>query len=48
MKKQARRWLSNKLGIAEEDVEIIDGVIRTLSKKAVMGLKEEDLIVKCS
>lgn len=44
--KQARRWLSNKLGIAEEDVEIIDGVIRTLSNgKAVMGVAKEDGIL---
>lgn len=44
--KQARRWLSNKLGIAEEDVEIIDGVIRTLSNgRAVMGVAKEDGIL---
>lgn len=44
--KQARRWLSNKLGIAEEDVEIIDGVIRTLSNgRAVMGVTKEDSIL---
>lgn len=44
--KQARRWLSNKLGIAEEDVEIVDGVIRTLSNgRAVMGVAKEDSIL---
>lgn len=44
--KQARRWLSNKLGIAEEDVEIVDGVIRTLSNgRAVMGVAKEDGIL---
>lgn len=44
--KQARKWLSNKLGIAEEDVEIVDGVIRTLSNgRAVMGVAKEDGIL---
>ena len=44
--KQARRWLSNKLGIAEEDVEIVDGVIRTLSNgRAVIGVAKEDGIL---
>lgn len=47
--KQARKWLSKKLGIAEEDVEVVDGVIRTLTNgKAVIGVAKKDGIMLSS
>lgn len=43
--KQARKWLSNKLGLTEDQVEVVDGVIRTLSNgRSVIGVAKEDSI----
>ena len=41
--KRARKWLADKLNLSENDVEVVDGVIRTLSNgKSVIGVAKAD------